>query len=196
MLAQSPVFDELTAGRAPQLSFRLNDHTYENGYYLADGIYPRWSTFVKTISNPRDEKRRYFAKCQEGYRKDVERCFGILQARWGIIRGAARGWDRSDLRSIMMACIILHNMIVEDERIDEDEDLEDEAEDDHFNENVDVVYEQPPNWQFEPVGRDGHNLEGFMDRYNHIHSTYLHTLLQQELVEHLWTRRGNRNTRA
>lgn len=87
-------------------------------------------------------------------------------------------------------------MIGEDERIDEDEDLEDEAEDDHFNENVDIVYEQPLNWQFEPVGRDGHNLEGFMDHYNQIHSTYLHTLLQQELVEHLWTRRGNRNTRA
>lgn len=72
-------------------------------------------------------------------------------------------------------------MIVEDERIDEDEDLEDEAE------------KRPPNWQFEPIGRDGHNLEGFMDHYNQIHSTYLHTLLQQELVEHLLTRRGNRN---
>ncbi|CAL2225354.1 unnamed protein product [Prunus armeniaca] len=51
----------------------------------------------------------------EGYRKDVERCFGILQARWAIIKGAARMFDEKVLRSIMMSCIILHNMIVEDE---------------------------------------------------------------------------------
>ncbi|CAL8990379.1 unnamed protein product, partial [Prunus brigantina] len=42
-------------------------------------------------------------------------CFGILQARWAIIRGAARMFDEEVLRSIMMTCIILHNMIVEDE---------------------------------------------------------------------------------
>ena len=47
--------------------------------------------------------------------KDVERCFGILQARWAIVRGAARMFDVESLRSIMMTCIILHNMIVEDE---------------------------------------------------------------------------------
>ncbi|CAL2271937.1 unnamed protein product [Prunus armeniaca] len=50
-----------------------------------------------------------------GYKKDVERCFGIIQARWLIIRGAARLFDEEILRSIMMTCIILHNMIVEDE---------------------------------------------------------------------------------
>ncbi|CAL8156652.1 unnamed protein product [Prunus armeniaca] len=51
----------------------------------------------------------------EGYRKDVERYFGILQAWWAIIKGAARLFDEEVLRSIMMTCIILHNMIVEDE---------------------------------------------------------------------------------
>ncbi|CAL8136935.1 unnamed protein product [Prunus armeniaca] len=52
---------------------------------------------------------------QEAYMKDVERAFGILQARWVIVQGPARMWCKDNLHSIMMTCIILHNMSVEDE---------------------------------------------------------------------------------
>jgi hypothetical protein len=48
------------------------------GYYLADGIYPNWSTFVKTIPRPLGAKRKYFASKQDFARKDVERAFGVL----------------------------------------------------------------------------------------------------------------------
>jgi len=58
----------------------------------------------------------YFAKKQEAARKDVERAFGVLQARFAILRGPARFWKQETLANIMYACIILHNMIVEDER--------------------------------------------------------------------------------
>ncbi|KAM1073528.1 hypothetical protein ACFXTH_018595 [Malus domestica] len=115
VLAQSPVFDELLQGNSPRCTYWVNGTQYEGSYYFADGIYPRWSTFVKTVPHPQTEKEKHFAKCQEGCRKDVERCFGILQARWAIIRAAARMFDVEALRSIMMTCIILHNMIVEDE---------------------------------------------------------------------------------
>jgi hypothetical protein len=40
----------------------------------------------------------------------------VLQARWGVIRGPIYGWDRERLSDIMIACIIMHNMIVEDAR--------------------------------------------------------------------------------
>jgi hypothetical protein len=49
------------------------------GYYLADVIYPSWATFVKTIPEPRGNKKKYFAKAQESCRKDVERDSGFYK---------------------------------------------------------------------------------------------------------------------
>ncbi|XP_072054371.1 uncharacterized protein [Arachis hypogaea] len=112
----SPVFDDILNDRAPEVNYTINGNNYTMGYYLADGIYPEWATFVKSISKPQGEKRKLFAQYQEGQRKDVERAFGVLQARFAIIRGPARFWEKKKLANIMRACIILHNMIVEDER--------------------------------------------------------------------------------
>ena len=85
------------------------------GYYLADGIYSKWSTFVKIISSPRGENRKLFAKAQETNWKDVEHAFGVLQARFAIVCGLARFFCSKMLQEIMKTCIILHNMIIEDE---------------------------------------------------------------------------------
>uniref|UniRef100_A0A453NS48 DDE Tnp4 domain-containing protein n=1 Tax=Aegilops tauschii subsp. strangulata TaxID=200361 RepID=A0A453NS48_AEGTS len=81
-----------------------------------DGIYPRWATFVKSIPAPDTRKHKTFAKRQEGARKDVERAFGVLQSRFAIVRGPAKGWKRKEIGDVMKACVIMHNMIVEEER--------------------------------------------------------------------------------
>jgi leucyl aminopeptidase (aminopeptidase T) len=90
----------------------ITGNTYDKGYYLADGIYLSWVTFVKTVRNPADEKCKRFAKEQEAARKDVERAFGVFQSRWVIIQYPARIWN------VMTAYVIMHNMIVENERDD------------------------------------------------------------------------------
>ncbi|GKA24053.1 RNA-directed DNA polymerase, eukaryota [Tanacetum coccineum] len=64
---------------SPECPFVVNGHTYRKCYYLADGIYPAWSTFVKTFSVARDEKTLKFKRVQEAARKDIERAFGVLQ---------------------------------------------------------------------------------------------------------------------
>jgi hypothetical protein len=59
-------------GKAPTVKYTLNGHNYNMGYYLADGIYPNWSTFVKIIKAPTSLKAKHFATAQEAQRKDVE----------------------------------------------------------------------------------------------------------------------------
>ncbi|GJS03902.1 ALP1-like protein isoform X1 [Tanacetum coccineum] len=77
VLYGSPLFDDEIADIAPECPFIVNGHTYRKCYYLADGIYPEWSTFVKTFSVTRDAKTFKFKTVQEAARKDIERAFGL-----------------------------------------------------------------------------------------------------------------------
>ncbi|XP_050125762.1 uncharacterized protein LOC126603038 [Malus sylvestris] len=52
VLGRSPLFNNLTEGKAPQLDYYINGREYNMGYYLADGIYPKWATLVQAIPNP------------------------------------------------------------------------------------------------------------------------------------------------
>jgi hypothetical protein len=94
----------------------FNGNSYDMGYFLADGIYLEWSDFVKTIRNLVDQKNSFFAAAQESIRKDIEQAFRVLQASWVVVQGSTYGWDRDQISNIMIACIILHNMIIEDEK--------------------------------------------------------------------------------
>ncbi|CAL8115919.1 unnamed protein product [Prunus armeniaca] len=195
VLGQSPVFDEVLRGHSPQVTYQINNTVYFGAYYLADRIYPKWTTFVKTISNPQSEKERSFASFQEGYRKYVERCFGILQACWAIIRGAARMIDEEVLRSIMMTCIILHNMIVEDEY---DYDAPKVFESDPMNTALKRIYERlmRPNglpMEHKPLLWDGRFNNPMIDRYQEMQSSYVHERRQVDLIEHLWEIKSNHN---
>jgi hypothetical protein len=65
VLYGSPLFDDELAGKAQESPFVISGHTYKKGYYLADGIYPTWSVFVKTFNVARTEKH----ELQKGSRK-------------------------------------------------------------------------------------------------------------------------------
>jgi hypothetical protein len=58
ILNRSPLFKKLLNGKAPQVEYTINGNTYTQGYYLADGIYPDWSTLVKTISAPQGLEKK------------------------------------------------------------------------------------------------------------------------------------------
>ncbi|XP_059669482.1 uncharacterized protein LOC132314667 [Cornus florida] len=116
VLDHSPVFNSLINGTMPPINYEINGHRRTMGYYLSDGIYPKWTTLIQTIPHPTTVKEKLFAKKQKAVRKYVERAFGVLQIRWAITQGPVYYWDKEDLNKIMRTCIILHNIIIEDER--------------------------------------------------------------------------------
>nr|GEZ80105.1 hypothetical protein [Tanacetum cinerariifolium] len=80
-LYQSPLFNDLKTGRAPEIPFVANGVSYPSVYYLVDGIYPELAPLVKTILEPADDdhKRILYKQKQESERKDAERAFGVLK---------------------------------------------------------------------------------------------------------------------
>ena len=112
-----------------------------------DGIYPQLSHFVKTISIPIVKKETTFAAWQEGAGKDVEHAFGVLQSKWQLLASPVEMWDEVHIQDMVISCIILHNMMVQQQLEggekcmgdyfqeglpqdhDNDDDIADEAED-------------------------------------------------------------------
>ncbi|XP_071701568.1 uncharacterized protein [Rutidosis leptorrhynchoides] len=114
VLNTSDLFNSMLNEEMSDVPYQINGVHYRRGYYLADGIYPTWAAFVKGFSSAVDEKRSYFTKKQASARKDVERTFGILQGRWHILQQPARSYEVNIMRQLMYTCIVLHNIIIED----------------------------------------------------------------------------------
>ena len=111
---------------------------------------------------------------QEAAWKDVEQAFGVLQAQFAILANPARFWYTNDLASVMQACIILHNMIVEDER-DTDDPIDFDG--------TDTVVGQGHTTQVP--------FESFLERFKSIRDSNVHYQLRNDLIAHLWNLKGD-----
>jgi hypothetical protein len=198
VLDRSPLFKNLLNGQSPRIEYTINGNKYDQGYYLADGIYPDWSTLIKTISAPQGlEKKvrqssyhnfshvltstlfvmkKHFAKLQEACRKDVERAFGVLQARFAIVSRPARGWSHGNMQKIMTTCVILHNMIIDDERGMDEE----------------FIYDGNPTL-VQPSRNESANFSDFIANSVKLRDSEAHFQLRDDLVKHLWALKGSSN---
>jgi Plant transposon protein len=92
-------------------------------YFLVDGIYPKWSIFMNTYSNASTEDEKRYSHQQESCRKDVERVFAVLGSKFQILQRSFRLHDIKEINNIVLSCIILHNMTVEQRLLNEGEHL-------------------------------------------------------------------------
>jgi hypothetical protein len=169
VLDRSPIFAALVEGCTTPVNYTINGYEYTMRYYLADKIYPNWSTFVKTIPRPLGAKRKYFASKQKSARKDVEQEFGVLQSRFAIVYGPVRYCDEETLANIMKACIIMHNMIIEDEGVM----------------NIGFDHECEVNAFISVSHGEILELHNFLQTHNRIRDKTTSSQLQEDLIEHL-----------
>ncbi|XP_024004074.1 putative nuclease HARBI1 [Eutrema salsugineum] len=182
VLDRSPVFDDILQGRAPEVNFSVNGRHYNLAYYLTDGIYPNWAAFIKSIPLPQGEKATLFAERQESVRKDVERAFGVLQSRFAIVKNPALFWDKAKIGKIIRACIILHNMIVEDER-----DARTQYNFLEFQQGEGTSSSQEAQSYSTTMTT---NIRNLMDNQLRVRDKKIHDRLQADLLEHIWQKFG------
>ncbi|XP_057789832.1 uncharacterized protein LOC131006678 [Salvia miltiorrhiza] len=189
VLHRSPIFNDVLEGRAPKVNYVVNGHHYDMAYYLTDGIYPSWAVFVKSITSPQIRKHKLFAQHQESIRKDVERAFGVLQARFAFIRRPCLVWDKVLMGKIMMACIIMHNMIVEDER-DTYQNYYDPTE---FFMDTPARVQTEDGEHFRYSTERIASLSAYMTNRDQLRNREAHRTLQDDLIEHIWEKFGTGN---
>ncbi len=105
---------------ADVIPFSIGDEEFDKLFLLVDGIYPKYSRFMKGIKDPLTNEERRYSAWQEACRKDIERAFGVLQSQWQFMCTPIKAYKTDFIRARVKTCIILHNMNVSDRIMDGD----------------------------------------------------------------------------
>jgi hypothetical protein len=132
-----------------------------------------WPVFMKGVSFPQQEKRRFFSMKQVSVRRDVECVFGLLKKRFNILDIPSRSYSQHTLRLIMCTYIILYNMIIYDER------------DGGYDENYYIITSvvAPPITYEAPA-----SLTIILQMKMHLTSGLLFLNLKTDLIKHVWNK--------
>jgi hypothetical protein len=128
ILNKSPLMEAMTDGtfaaveqESEVVPFAIGDQIFDKLYVLVDGIYPRYSRFVRGFKQPITDGESRFTGWQESARKDVERAFGVLQCKFKqAIANPIHTIDLHDITCMVECCLVLHNMAVSDRVMDGD----------------------------------------------------------------------------
>lgn len=118
VLDSSPFFMNVLSGKFPPCAVQnsFGAETIDWLYFLADGIYPEYKIFATPIRTTMNQEELKYNNMLSAVRSSVERVFGTLLKQFGILARPGRLWFSSDMVIIMKACVIIHNMLVEERK--------------------------------------------------------------------------------
>ena len=119
---RSPLLESMLDGTHENIDFpfTIGSEKFDQLYYLVDGIYPSLSRFLATINDPTTVLDSFFAPKQEGWRKSIERAFGVWKKKFLSVGVKCMLYHREDMFYLAIATIVMHNMMVE-ERVHNEE---------------------------------------------------------------------------
>ena len=125
ILNLSPLLEALLDGTFEELEqavvpFTISEEEFNKLFIFVDGIYPRYSRFVKGMKEPVTDGEKALTSAQESARKDVERAFGNLQAKFQAMAKPIVLHDLLHIADLCSCCLIMHNMCVSDRVMDGD----------------------------------------------------------------------------
>lgn len=167
----------------------INGTDYHYAYLLADNIYPDYTCFVRGIKEPVTAAAALFSERQSACRKDIERLFGVLLKRFHILSQPATKWSIAELVTIWECCVILHNVITEDEQ-DADLPHEFDVDDRRSAAQCDqmsctsILDSDDPSLTQISSSRDYFASEATL------RDKQQHAALMKDLIEDLWKRQG------
>ena len=100
--------------------YKIGDQEFNLLFVLVDGIYPRFTRFLKGFKEPISRPEKRYTTWQESARKDVERAFGVLQCMWQWIARPIHLRKMDAIAERVACCMIMHNMCVSDRIMDGD----------------------------------------------------------------------------
>ena len=121
ILNLSPLMGRMTDGSFSSLEkeagvvpFTIEGEEFDKLYVLVDGIYPKYSRFVRGFTEPITAEETRFTGWQESARKDIERAFGVLQCKFKAIANPIHLIELESISMMVSCCLVLHNMAVSD----------------------------------------------------------------------------------
>ena len=157
--------------------YSIHDEEFQQLFVLVDGIYPKYSRFVKGIKDPLTEQEKKYSAWQEAARKDIERAFGVLQSQWKFMATPIKALSTEVIRTRVKTCIILHNMNVSDRVMEGDVRA-------RYNPAYNLEVAVPPDANADAVGAEEENEGGNnMDRWEQLRNADEHRRLFEALME-------------
>lgn len=117
LLEESPVFNSILNGMYDiklLTDYRLHRRApiTRVGYFFVNGICPRWTICARLVHSLANRKEKQYKKIQEALRKNIESAFGVIQARFEVMRKESFIWYKKNVAKVSKVCVIIHYMLV------------------------------------------------------------------------------------